>query len=186
MHAVDYPATVLALAGVDLSSISGKGKYGAPPLDGIDHWDAIMGTTAAAHAPPLREHLPLNVVNNGSDYSAIRFGDMKLILGSPTLAIDNNAGAWWAGGVGKPVEKQPAHARGIPYLFNLTADPYEHQEIESSDPHYAALVKEGTDLLNGYVSSGDYSEPQENKIHLAALPGLHGGAWLPWLKDAEL
>ena len=82
MHAVDYPATVLALAGVDLSSISGKGKYGAPPLDGIDHWDAIMGTTAAAHAPPLREHLPLNVVNNGSDYSAIRFGDMKLILGA--------------------------------------------------------------------------------------------------------
>ena len=84
------------------------------------------------------------------------------------------------------MEKQPAHARGMPYLFNLTADPYEHQEIESSDPHYAALVKEGTDPVERYVSSGDYSEPQENKIHLAALPGLHGGAWLPWLKDAEL
>ena len=119
MHAVDYPATVLALAGVDLSSISGKGKDGAPTLDGINHWDAIMGTTAAAHTLPLRKHLPLNVVNNGSDYSAIRFGDIKLILGAPTLAIGNNTGAWWAGGVGKPVEKQPAHARGHTVLVQL-------------------------------------------------------------------
>lgn len=186
MHAADFPATVLALAGVDLSFINSGRKGTAPPLDGMNHWDAIMGTTAAVGALPLREHLPLNVVNNGSDYSAIRFGDMKLILGAPTLAVDDIAGAWWAGGLGKPVEKQPAHTKGMPYLFNVTADPYEHHEIESSHPHYAALVKKGTDLLNGYVSSGDYSEPQPNNIHLAALPGLHGGAWVPWLKDTDL
>ena len=184
MHAVDYPATVLALAGVDLSSIRGRGKDSSPPLDGVNHWEAIMGEATKGDLP-LREHIPLNVIHNGSTYSAIRFRDMKLILGDPTLKVDAVAGAWWAGGLGLPVEKQPAHASGTPYLFNLTADPYEHHEIKSSDARFAALVKEGTDLLNGYVRSGQYSEPQPNKIHLEALPALHGGAWAPWLKDAE-
>lgn len=175
MHAADFAATVLALGGVDLSA-------GAVPLDGLDHWDAMMGTKTKS----LRDHLPLNVVNNGSSYSAVRFGDMKLILGAPTMAVAGNAGAWFAGGLGKPVEPAPRHTSGAPYLFNITADPYEHHEIDASDPRYAAFVKEGTDIIRGYVTSGDYAEPQPNRVHLAALPVLHGGAWKPWLKDVEL
>lgn len=176
MHAADYAATVLALAGVDLSAL-------AVPLDGLDHWHAMVGPTKTKS---LRDHLPLNVVNNGSSYSAVRFGDMKLILGAPCLKIAVNAGAWFAGGLGQPVEPEPPHVSGAPYLFNVTADPYEHREINSSDPRYDSIVQEGRRILQGYVTSGAYFEPQQNRIHLAALPGLHGGAWKPWLPSDEL
>lgn len=173
MHAVDVAATILALGGVNLSDLALSQSV---PLDGLNIWDAIIGGKNMS----IRDHVPLNIVNNGTSYSAVRFGDMKLILGLPCLANAGGAGAWFSGGLGEPVRPQPAHEG--PYLFNITADPYELAAIDVNDPRYASIVKQGTDLIQSYVMSGDYSEPQPNRIHLAALPRFHGGAWRPWLK----
>merc|ERR1712159_2714 len=95
MHAVDLAATILALGGVNVSALA---LSSSAPLDGLNHWDAIVGGENTS----IRDHVPLNVVNNGTTYSAVRFGDMKLILGSPCLPMADGAGAWFSGGLGEP------------------------------------------------------------------------------------
>ena len=170
MHACDFAATALSLGGVNLTEVAEQSL-----IDGIDHWDAI--TSGDSHS--LRSHVPINIVSAGKDYSAVRFGDMKLIVGgAPTYGIKKGDG-WYARGLAPEVEPAPAHKKGTPYLFNVTADPTEHNELDV-DAHSDA-VNEGQALLDGYVSSGVYREPQKNTPHLGGLPWLHGGAWVPWL-----
>ena len=48
---------------------------------------------------------------------------------------------------------------------------------------HATDVQKMLTLIHGYVTSGDYQEPQPNHLHFAALPQFHGGAWAPWIKD---
>ena len=89
------------------------------------------------------------------------------------------AGGWFQGGLYPAIEQPPSHANGTNYLFNLTDDPYEHRSLNLVE--YASVVKVGLALIRGYMTHGDYVEPQKNIFHLKALPVLHGGVWAPFL-----
>ena len=169
MHACDFAATALALGGVNLTEVGTQTH-----VDGINHWDAII----SGGSNSLRNHVPINVVSQGKDFSAVRFGDLKLIVGTPTYGIKHGDG-WYVAGLSPEAEPAPAHKKGDPYLFNVTADPTEHHELDVEA--YADAVKEGQALLDEYVNSGVYAEPQKNTPHLGSLPFLHSGAWMPWL-----
>jgi arylsulfatase A-like enzyme len=173
MHACDIAATVLGLGGVNVSKHSN--------IDGLDHWDAITtsSSSSSSDSSSLRNHVPINIINNGSDYTAIRFGDMKLIVGSPTMKYVP-AGGWYKGGVYPSIQPEPKHKAGTYYLFNITNDPYEHHELNVND--YQSYVQHGLKLISSYIQSGRYMEPQPNRIHIEALPRFHGGTWAPWLK----
>lgn len=170
MHACDLAATVLGLGGVDVKLL--QSSAAVAPMDGIDHWEAIM----SGKGESLRSHVPINIVHNGTSYTAVRYGDFKLIVGAPTMG---EAGGWYTKGLYPAVEDPPPHRNGTNYLFNLARDPYEH--VELSLEQYADVVKHGLEIIQGYVTGGLYQEPQPNKLHWKALPGLHGGAWAPWL-----
>ena len=173
MHACDLAATVLGLGGVNVA------QHAA--IDGIDHWDAIIGKKIPSSS--LRDNVPLNIVHNGSSYTAIRFGEFKLIVGAAGIVGPLKgfgvAGGWFQGGLYPATEQPPPHANGTNYLFNLTQDPYEHRSLNLVD--YASVVEKGLALIRGYMTQGDYLEPQSNIFHLKALPALHGGVWAPFL-----
>ena len=171
MHACDFAATVLGLGGVDSSELAAL----STSMDGLDHWSAIVGGQSRS----LRDHVPINLINNGTTYSAIRYGDFKLIVGSPTVTA--LADGWFQGGLYPAVQKAPVHTKGINYLFNVTRDPYEHEELDLEK--YKDIVQDGLKLIRDYVThqKGDYQEPQPNRPHLKALPIFHGGAWVPFL-----
>ena len=167
MHACDFAATALALGGVDDTVLETK-------IDGINHWEALTQSASKS----LRDHLPINIVSKGQDYTAVRFGDLKLIVGNPQYGI--KATGWFSGGLSPESELAPSHKKGTPYLFNITNDPTEHHELDLE--MYADAVKLGKSIISSYVQSGSYAEPQSNYPHLAGFPFLHDGAWVPWLK----
>ena len=127
-------------------------------MDGIGHWQALTSESASASMGPagpesgLRSALPLNVIYDGTRYSAARFGfHYKIIVGEPyaDAALDG----WRVGGL-SPAVKPPHHTLGVPYLFNVTADPEERRELTAANcPQYADLLAEGTALLRGASTS---------------------------------
>ena len=48
---------------------------------------------------------------------------------------------------------------------------------------YASVRAAGQALLDGYLTSGSYMEPQANFPHPAGRPLFHDGVWAPWLKN---
>ena len=68
------------------------------------------------------------------------------------------------------------HLKNI-WLFNITADPNEQQDLSESHPQ---IVRQLLDRLAYYNSTAvpclfENTDPQSN-------PELHGGAWSPWLE----
>jgi hypothetical protein len=131
------PTLVTGVAGLTVHS-----PVGAPPLDGINAWDAIsQGGPRSSH----RQHLLLNLcpdfavlagarIRVGWQQSAVRHLDMKLIWGLPgdedkvTCRAPGCKNGWqrpptldnssW------PAPEPPEQATFLPgvWLFNLTAD----------------------------------------------------------------
>ena len=181
MHAVDLFATMLGRGGVTPSAV-----------DGIDHWDAMTSVAAARDAgtrwSTLRDHVPVNVIHNGTDFSCVVFanGGLKLIVGRPNTVPRAEINGWFRHGLYPPVEGPPASEPSL-MLFNLSADPTERHPLPVDT--YAALVSEGRALLAKYVVGPDhlgYREPQANTPHIPrCLPVFHGGAWAPFLRNEE-
>lgn len=177
MHAVDLFATAVGRGGVQPAAV-----------DGIDHWHAITTTTAAAGPPnTLRTHLPVNIINNGTEFSCVLFGGggLKLIVGRAQTPPMPAIAGWFRHGLYPPVDPPPASEPSDFKLFNLTSDPSERHALPPAA--HAALVSEGKAILAQYMHGADplgYMEPQANKPDFPkALPILHGGAWAPFLKD---
>ena len=187
-HAVDLCATVLGRGGASTSTI-----------DGIDLWPAITGATVvgghqpAAGAPlaPLRTHLPVNLIHNGTDFSCVVFagGDLKLIIGRTATLRANAINGWFRHGLYPPVEPPPSSEPSL-LLFNLSSDPTERQPLPAAT--HASFMHEGQALLAQYLVGTDpqhlgYMEPQDNTPAFPrCLPALHGGAWAPFLRSEEV
>lgn len=165
MHAVDLAATALGLAGVDLPS----------NLDGLDFSPCVSDKDHSQL--PQRSVVPINIIHNGSSYSAIRFGDIKLIVGNGTIA--ERTDGYWKPGVHSRIDPPPSSGEAGYLLFNLTADPTEHIDIAEDHPD---LISQGLDLISKLISSGDYMEPQLNIAHIRAYPQFHDGVWAPFEK----
>ena len=169
-HVVDFSATILEAASIIPAQ---KEKLA---LDGYSLYGLILNNPGARE---LRDHVPINIVFHGKSYSAVRFGDYKVIVDD---SVNTDAQGWFDEN-GDLKELPPQKVKGTASLFNLIEDPHERNDIAAKHPD---LVQYGKDLINMYVHGGKYLEPQEStRLRVAALPLLHGGVWKPWMNEKE-
>ncbi|KAH9254123.1 hypothetical protein BASA81_007998 [Batrachochytrium salamandrivorans] len=184
-HVVDLSATVLGAAGLfPLKRESLK-------LDGTDLLPLLLGTGGSP-----RTDVPINIVNKGLSYSAIRFGKYKLIVKD----FVTPAAQSWFDKNGDLLEQSPKVTDST-LLFDLEADVEERNDLAAKLPD---VVQQGLDLIQSYVIGGNFMEPQASGgvdfdivpefpiakgVHIEAFPVFHGGTWSPfqtervWTKD---
>eukprot|EP01062_Namystynia_karyoxenos_P066514 TRINITY_DN60442_c0_g1_i1.p1 TRINITY_DN60442_c0_g1~~TRINITY_DN60442_c0_g1_i1.p1 ORF type:complete len:525 (+),score=110.65 TRINITY_DN60442_c0_g1_i1:134-1576(+) len=159
IHAVDVLPTLAGLAGI------------APR----DDWDGrnVWAQIAEGAGPNGPREIPLNIVEGGKNYSALIYGDLKLIVGRVGVCD-----GYWTTGV--PYERiDPPDTTGMPKLFNLTDDPLESVNLADSRPDdVAALTARIARWADG---AAGFLEPQDNSVHTRSLPWLHEGVWAPFL-----
>ncbi|BFZ20042.1 hypothetical protein BsWGS_23081 [Bradybaena similaris] len=172
IHVSDWFPTLVRLAGGNLN--------GTKPLDGVDQWDTISNGAPSKRTVLLHNidilqakiGVPLN--NHTWDTrvrAAIRVGDYKLITGDP------GNGSW--------VPPPDGHLYFVPevresadknvWLFNITADPNEHNDLSAEKPDVVITLLELLTQFNNTAVPPRYppADPRCN-------PALHGGAWGPW------
>ena len=82
----------------------------------------------------------------------------------------------------KPVNaSNNCDAKKTPCLFDVVKDPCEYHNIASEHPE---VVKEMEKRLAVYSKS--MVAPRNQKFDPQSSPKLHGGAWVPWLKDSNI
>jgi arylsulfatase A-like enzyme len=169
IHGVDWYPTFLRLA------------TGAPPdpsawpwLDGINQWETIL---QASMSPGPRTEFIYNIdpliKSNGYLQAAIRVGDWKLITGNPC-----NSGGDTCGWVQEPSKGPPVKSpklKNTIMLFNLTADPFEKDDVSEANP---SVVKSLLARMAVYNSTmvAPLNEPPDP----ACNPKKFGGVWQPW------
>ncbi|XP_007109935.2 arylsulfatase I [Physeter macrocephalus] len=184
VHITDWYPTLVGLAGGTTSAADG--------LDGYDVWPAISEGRASPRTEILHNIDPLyNHARHGSleggfgiwntaVQAAIRVGEWKLLTGDPgygdwippqTLAAF--PGSWWN------LERM-ASARQAVWLFNISADPYEREDLAGQRPDVVrALLARLVDYNRTAIP---VRYPAENP---RAHPDFNGGAWGPWASDEE-
>jgi len=175
-HAVDLAALVVRAATGNRLQRVGDGI--AVPGVALNGDDAV-GFDSAPH---VREDVPINIIHGGKQYTAIRFGPFKLIVGGATPAPGILTAEGWYPADCASAPELPQSVGPRYQLFNLDVDPNERVNLASTNK---TMVKEGMRRLQRYLSLPDYTEPQHNAPSLRALPLLHGGAWAPFLRQGH-
>jgi len=171
-HAVDFHATILTVAGVlPLKKEELK-------IDGFNLLPLLFDKSDDQVPVQQRDHVPINIVDGGQRYSAVRFGKYKLIIDDFMTPSAQN----WFDESGD-VHELAETLKGKTVLFDLEDDPTEHKDIAALHPQ---LVQRGKDLIQMYVTGGRFLEPQESfTVHPKALPLLHGGVWKPFMSESD-
>ncbi|XP_033646949.1 arylsulfatase B-like [Asterias rubens] len=175
IHVSDwYPTLVAGLAG---------GSLNGSKLDGFNVWDTISNGYPSPRHELLHNIDPLTIVKpanatkvmgskvfNETIRAAIRSGDWKLITGDP------GNGSW----IPPPGSGIQAHIPADPpgkmvWLFNITADPNEHQDLSSQRPD---IVERLMQRLQCYYEGSlpvfyPGSDPR-------ADPKYHNNTWSNW------
>ena len=181
-HIVDLAAVALAHADVSRATLREL------DMDGVDFTRALFASESGCRAACRargRDHVPLNIVNGGKDYTAVRFGKWKLILN----AHKTPRGAWFDvnGNVLRPAPRNESAV----LLFDVMADPSEMRDVSAANPD---VVRAGESLIRSYVASSRararatvaYMEPQSSWWYAArALPAFHHGVWAPFMSEKE-
>lgn len=184
IHAVDWYTTFASLGGVPPTAIP-------PGTDGMDVWQAIAEGAASPRTEALIHIEPI------AGWTALRSGDWKVLTGMPP-------GQWYpmAGEDGQARRVEHAdqkqgvvlgqmhpsilssssaialglHAATPVYLFNLTADPEERNNVASSN---AAVVQQLLDRIAAYNATAvpaRFPAPDP-----AGNPAVQGrDYWAPW------
>lgn len=175
MHVTDWFPTLVSLAGGNLN--------GTKPLDGVDQWKTISEGSAVNQRSsilhnidplfqPVGHRLPKSPFDNRIR-AAVRFGDWKLITGSP------GNGSWVPPPHMKLLHQMEDNSeppeKNI-WLFNITADPYEHKDVAHINPK---VVMQMLDLLAQYNQTA--VPCRYPKMDEKANPKYLGGYWGPWL-----
>lgn len=160
-----------------------KGKVFDKPLHVVDLYTTILNTANIFsydndgqnifHSDFHKNNIPINIINNGLSYSAIRCDDIKLIIGK--AALWQEADGWWSS---EGHELPPQHTQPV-YIFNLTSDPYERYEM-SVKGHIKEVFNNCLLQMRSYTKER-YTEPQLNLILPGSLPNRHNGTWAPFL-----
>jgi len=167
MHAVDLMPTLLQAAGRALPG----GRY----ADGHGIWCALGGAARGGAEEP-RVEIPHNIGTNGTANTALRYGDLKLIV-KPALRYDgyyayDNVTVHWT--------PPPKGGKDKHQLYNVSADPTEQHDLAAQMPEaVAALLDRVQAYVNG--SRGDYSNGADYSTHKEGFPDQHGGVWAPWV-----
>ena len=186
MHVVDMSALVLGRAGVITPRIAAK-------LDGIDPWDQVLAAfpKPGAGGPArmvgsVRDSVPINIILGGQQYTAVRFGNFKLIVDD--TSTPGRGDGWFPEDGGDP--EVPPAGEGFDketpfFLYDLSEDPEERHNLVSTREllqKNMSIVADGLSILRTYILDG-YHEPQGSVLSfdVRALPSRFGGAWGPFL-----
>ena len=181
-HIADLHATFLAAAGLPLADPNPRAPA---PVDGVDVWPWVLG--AAAASPRTAAGLPLDHLNfypSGQPTGALIKGDLKLIVGGPR----GEAQAAWFGGPpayftpnssGVAPINQTACSAPLPCLFNLTADPNEHEDLAAAQPALLAAMLADFAALNASYHPPLIVPPSE-EASLCAVAAANGNVVAPW------
>ncbi|XP_048775901.1 arylsulfatase B-like [Ostrea edulis] len=174
IHVSDWFPTLVSMAGGNLN--------GTKPLDGVDQWKTISEgvstgkRTTLLHnidplKPPVGERLSESPFDNRMT-AAVRMGDWKLITGSP------GNGSW----------VPPPHMKSLSFppetnlatkniwLFNITADPNEHNDLSDTMPNVVMQMLDVLAQFNKTAVPCRFPEPDPK-----ADPKYHDGYWGPWM-----
>uniref|UniRef100_A0AAY4CJS9 Sulfatase N-terminal domain-containing protein n=1 Tax=Denticeps clupeoides TaxID=299321 RepID=A0AAY4CJS9_9TELE len=182
LHVTDWYPTLVRLAG-------GNASEG---LDGHDAWAAISEGRESPRLEILHNIDPLQKrVRHGSlrrgwgiwdtaVQAAVRVGDWKLLTGdpgygdwTPPQTLPSFPGAWW------DLERYTQTRKSL-WLFNVTADPYERNDLSAVRPDVAKQLLARLAYYNR--TSVPVRYPTEDP---RAEPRFNGGAWGPWAADEE-
>ena len=148
----DWYATFCAIAGADPADAAAAAA-GLPPVDGMNMWPLLSG----ANASSPRTHVLLGS-SDGTDKSGntivegvVRADGYKLLLGK-------QASAFWTGPVYPNSTTYPAGSENCGKqgcLFNVLADPNEHDEISAAHPDIVAELQAVVDAAAKTVFNPD-------------------------------
>ncbi|XP_061189374.1 arylsulfatase B-like [Saccostrea echinata] len=174
IHVTDWYPTLVSLAGGNLN--------GTKPLDGVNQWKTLSeGSTENQRKAILHNIDPLskpkgqiwpNSPFDNRIRAALRMGDWKLVTGNP------GNGSW----IPPPhmnsgrLDMENSTSNKNIWLFNITADPYEHKDVSDTMPH---VVMQMLSLLAQYNKTA--VPCRYPKMDPKADPKYHGGYWGPWL-----
>jgi len=132
------------------------------PLDGFSMWDSITQNVSSPRSQILHNIDPID------NTSAVRLGDWKLIQGKQQYD------GWYPA---PKLDKQlPTANETYLYLFNVTGDPNEQNNLVAA---YPDLVLKLQALIQTYAEG--MVPPWFPKYDDNANPDLHGGNWGPWI-----
>lgn len=181
IHVSDWLPTIYHVAGGNLSDLVN--------VEGVDLWDMISSS-----GKPVRKEL-LHNIDPISNYSAIRVGDYKLVMGD----IDGGLYSMWynctppnsnshdtseakTGMIHVECGKRPLNytfncwPTEAPCLFDVVSDPCEYNNIASGNPQIVSS------LLQRLFEYASHAVPPANKPNdPRGDPKYHGGVWGPWL-----
>ncbi|XP_027697801.1 arylsulfatase I [Vombatus ursinus] len=185
VHITDWYPTLVTLAGGSVSEAEG--------LDGYNVWPAISEGQASPRMEILHNIDPLyNHAKHGSleggfgiwntaVQASIRVGEWKLLTGDPGYSdwippqtLANFPGSWWN------LERLADGTRQSVWLFNISADPYEREDLAAQRPDVVRSLLARLAYYNRTAIPVRY--PAENP---RAHPDFNGGAWGPWVSEEE-
>lgn len=188
MHISDWYPTILGLAGVaNLPGVT---------LDGFNQWSALSKSGASPRTEMLYNIDPLSIKygfkKQGSPFdnrlqAALRVGDMKILTGitfgdgwykpvsvqgevQKSQMIENERIATYVLGLDKSILQNI-------FLFNITADPNERQDLSQEQPDMVDTMLEKLAVYyKGMVPALNPASDIKD-----ADPAKHGGSWEPWM-----
>ena len=155
IHITDWLPTLLYLAGA-------AGSADDDLLDGVNQWRMLT-----AGEPSARTEIVYNIDETVPN-AALRIGDLKLLWGNnsfhsdwyPVLGMNSDAVDPVQGGARKPMLSSLLGFSDYPvYLYNLTADPTEREDLSAQMPEEVQEMQERLmELLEGLVPA-DLPDP---------------------------
>ncbi|XP_065900217.1 arylsulfatase I-like [Dysidea avara] len=171
IHVSDWlPTIVEGIAGLELD----KNKW---KLDGYNAWPAITMNTQTPRKELLVNLDPPNIGFMGQ--AAMRIGDWKLITGLPNCSLapakkgDGCPDGWVH--LDGTIELPP-HTPSFTWLFNITEDPNERNNVADQHPDIVKQLKERIEYYNS-THIVQLDPPLDPK----SKPSNFNGIWTPWL-----
>jgi len=189
LHIADVHATFLARAGL---SPADPNPRAPTPVDGIDVWPWIVGDVPTS--PRTAAGLPLDHLRiegtagqNASTTGAFIKGDLKVIVGN---ARGEEQASWFGGppdyfspnASGKPnITAAACSGARAPFgcLFNLTADPNEHDDLAAARPALMAEMLRAFHAFNATYHPPPIVPPSEEAA-ACAVAVASGNVAAPW------
>ena len=161
------PTIVEGIAGLQLD----RDKWA---LDGYNVWPTITENTEAPRKELLINLDPPRLGFIGQ--AAIRIGDWKLIMGQPNCTLNRPAhtGDSWVqlDGTIQP----PPYTPSLKWLFNITADPNERNNVAHMYPEVVQKLKDRIEYYNA-----THIEQLDPPLDPRSKPENYGGVWTPWM-----
>ncbi|XP_070829769.1 arylsulfatase I-like [Chaetodon trifascialis] len=139
-----------------------------------------------SHTEPQLRLQSSQPVWDTSVQAAIRVRDWKLLTGDPghgdwvpPQVLPTLSGPWWNLERTVSSSHKPSAHKNV-WLFNITADPCERQDLADQRPDVVQQLLARLAYYN-QTAVQVYFPPDDPR----ANPSRHGGAWVPWVDEDE-